>query len=80
MPSSGISTPPEHRVTIEDWRELAACRDTASSVFFIPDSERGLARAAREARAQRICQRCLVLAPCRDHVLAAEEPTESGAG
>ena len=70
--TSGIRAPaaaPHH----EGWREVAACRGVASSVFFSPDGERGQARARREANARQICEECPVLAQCRDHALTADE-------
>ncbi|PBC36898.1 WhiB family transcriptional regulator [Rhodococcus sp. ACS1] len=57
-----------------EWRARAACHGAELTVFFSPDAERGRARDRREARARQICQRCPVLAPCRDHALAVGEP------
>jgi hypothetical protein len=61
------------RPDVEDWRERAACRGLEASVFFSPDEERARARAAREARAQQICQDCPVLTACREHALSTDE-------
>ncbi|EID79856.1 MULTISPECIES: WhiB family transcriptional regulator [Rhodococcus] len=76
MPPAATTPTPTPEVTgpAEDWRELAACRGIASSVFFCPDGERGHARARREAEARLICRDCPVLAQCRDHALTAGEP------
>jgi WhiB family redox-sensing transcriptional regulator len=57
-----------------DWQMEAACRGMDSSLFFHPEHERGSARAAREAQAKQICNRCPVLEPCRRHALATQEP------
>lgn len=57
-----------------NWEIRAACRGVASSVFFSPDGERGIARARRESGAREICHDCPVLAQCRDHALSNGEP------
>lgn len=56
-----------------DWQLTAACRGMSSSYFFHPWSERGPARAEREAIAKSICQRCPVLQQCRQHALRLPE-------
>ncbi|EMD30187.1 Sporulation regulatory protein WhiD [Amycolatopsis azurea DSM 43854] len=43
-------------------------------MFFHTDNERGSARERRETRAKAICQTCPVLAQCRKHALAVQEP------
>lgn len=53
---------------------LGSCRGMDSLFFFHPDGERGPARARREARAKAICGACPVLAQCRRHALAVQEP------
>ncbi|MCK2236936.1 WhiB family transcriptional regulator [Crossiella sp. S99.2] len=45
-----------------------------SAFFFHPDGERGPARARREAKAKAVCEACPVLAQCRRHALAVQEP------
>lgn len=65
---------PKPVAEVWDWQRLGACRGANDAVFFHPDSERGAAREARETRAKAICQRCPVLASCREYALAAEEP------
>lgn len=57
-----------------DWQLQGACRGADSDLFFHPDNERGPARDRREAAAKRICRRCPVLVPCREHALAVREP------
>ncbi|WP_213578172.1 WhiB family transcriptional regulator [Rhodococcus sp. USK13] len=56
-----------------DWVLRAACRGADPAVFYSPDGERGSARVRREAKARQICKPCPVLAPCREHALAAGE-------
>jgi WhiB family redox-sensing transcriptional regulator len=43
-------------------------------MFFHPDGERGPRRNAREKAAKAVCATCPVLAACRAHALAAQEP------
>lgn len=57
-----------------DWQLRAACRDVDVAMFFHPDRERGPNRAARDAEAKRVCARCPVIAECRRHALAVQEP------
>ncbi|WP_156756868.1 WhiB family transcriptional regulator [Actinokineospora pegani] len=56
------------------WQLEGSCRGADSRVFFHPDAERGPARHAREERAKAICRECPVLAQCREHALAVQEP------
>lgn len=56
------------------WQALAACRGMDSSFFFHPEGERGPARTDRENRAKAICRTCPVIADCRRHALAVQEP------
>ena len=57
-----------------DWQMHGACRDMDSEVFFLPERERGPAKAARETRAKAVCQTCPVLQQCRVHSLTVREP------
>ena len=57
-----------------DWQLRGACRDMDSEVFFLPERERGPAKAAREQRAKAVCQTCPVLHQCRAHALTVREP------
>ncbi|MEV6910901.1 WhiB family transcriptional regulator [Amycolatopsis sp. NPDC051071] len=57
-----------------DWQLRGSCRGADSSLFFHTDNERGSARERRESRAKAICQSCPVLAQCRTHALAVQEP------
>lgn len=65
---------PGPNADIWDWQMRGLCRGADSSVFFHPDGERGRARAQRELRAKEICRQCAVLAQCRSHALAVNEP------
>ncbi len=57
-----------------DWQLRGSCRGADSSLFFHTDNERGSARERRESRAKAICQTCPVLAQCRTHAMAVQEP------
>ncbi|MFF0147598.1 MULTISPECIES: WhiB family transcriptional regulator [Amycolatopsis] len=57
-----------------EWQLRGSCRGADSSLFFHTDNERGSARERRESRAKAICQTCPVLAQCRRHAMAVEEP------
>lgn len=59
---------------VYDWQMDAACRGMDSALFFHPEGERGPARSGRDARAKQICAGCPVLAQCRAHALAVQEP------
>lgn len=48
-----------------EWRDAAACK-THTRLFFAPKAERPQARARREAKAQRLCDECPVVSPCRE--------------
>ena len=63
-----------------DWQRTGACRDADPDLFFPPDSERGPRRAAREAAAKAVCQRCPVRRRCAAHAWPRRSPTASGAG
>ncbi|HEY0817037.1 MAG TPA: WhiB family transcriptional regulator [Pseudonocardia sp.] len=43
-------------------------------VFFHPDRERGANRAQRDDSAKQVCRTCPVIAECRRHALAVQEP------
>lgn len=47
-----------------DWRDHAACKGSLN-LFFAKKAERPQARARREAKAMRLCEVCVVQAPCR---------------
>ena len=57
-----------------DWQVQAACRGIGVDAFFNPDSERGPAKRAREARAKAICAECPVMSQCLDWALSVGEP------
>ena len=70
LDQSGLSGPTFEQ---SDWQLAAACRNADPDLFFPLDSERGPRRAAREAAAKAICQRCSVRGRCAAHALAAGE-------
>ena len=57
-----------------EWQYQGACRSLPSEMFFHPDGERGPRRKARENAAKAVCASCPVIAACRSHALAAQEP------
>lgn len=73
MPSRPVELPVPC-ADVWDWQLDGLCRGYDSSVFFHPEGERGRARAMRERKAKEVCARCPVLAQCRSHALAANEP------
>ncbi|WP_076214921.1 WhiB family transcriptional regulator [Mycolicibacterium conceptionense] len=61
----------------ESWRLIARCRNADTSLmalFFHPEGERGHQRRRRQQAAKQVCAECPVLAECRAHSLAFEEP------
>jgi WhiB family redox-sensing transcriptional regulator len=44
------------------------------ALFFHPDGERGRERRRRQELAKKVCAECPVVAQCRAHSLAFEEP------
>ena len=57
-----------------EWQYKGACRDLDPEMFFHPDGERGPRRRNRENAAKAICASCPVIAACRTHALAVQEP------
>jgi WhiB family redox-sensing transcriptional regulator len=57
-----------------EWQYEGACRSLPTEMFFHPDGERGPRRKARENAAKAVCATCPVIAACRAHALAAQEP------
>jgi WhiB family redox-sensing transcriptional regulator len=57
-----------------EWQYEGACRDLPSEMFFHPDGERGPRRRNRENTAKAVCASCPVIAACRAHALAVQEP------
>jgi WhiB family redox-sensing transcriptional regulator len=47
-----------------DWRDSASCKGQLK-LFFPPKAERPQARARREAKAKRLCDKCPVFLECR---------------
>ena len=56
-----------------EWQLQGLCRSASPSQFFHPDGERGPRRIERDRRAQAICARCPVIAPCAAHALRVRE-------
>jgi WhiB family transcriptional regulator, redox-sensing transcriptional regulator len=63
------------RPLLEDWtwQERGSCRNMPTELFFPEDGSRHH-RSANEQRAKRICRDCPVLAECREHAVAIQEP------
>ena len=57
-----------------EWQYKGACRDLDPEMFFHPDGERGPRRRNRENAAKAVCATCPVIAACREHALAVQEP------
>jgi WhiB family redox-sensing transcriptional regulator len=57
-----------------EWQYKGACRDLDPEMFFHPDGERGPRRRNRENAAKAVCATCPVIAACRAHALAVQEP------
>ena len=57
-----------------EWQYNGACRDLDPEAFFHPDGERGPRRRNRENAAKAVCASCPVIAACRAHALAVQEP------
>ena len=57
-----------------EWQYQGACQELPTEMFFHPDGERGPRRANREATAKAVCATCPVIAACRKHALAVQEP------
>lgn len=56
----------------EDWRDHAACKGQLH-LFFAKKAERPQARARREAKANRLCEVCPVIEPCREFARSNRE-------
>lgn len=69
-----ISRLPLPLVAAWDWQLCGACRGSDPELFFHPENERGRRRAVREGAAKAVCRTCPVLAACREHALAVQEP------
>ena len=57
-----------------EWQQQGACRSLPTEMFFHPENERGPRRKAREMAAKAVCNTCPVIAECRAHALAVQEP------
>ncbi len=60
-----IQRAPHPQPGAHEWRDEANCRGN-TRLFFPPKAERPQARARREAKAQRLCDACPVVEPCRE--------------
>ena len=56
----------------EDWRDHAVCKGQLH-LFFAKKAERPQARARREAKANRLCEVCPVIEPCREFARSNRE-------
>jgi WhiB family redox-sensing transcriptional regulator len=74
MPMAEISRLPRPVADEWEWQYQGSCRDLPSEMFFHPDGERGPRRRNRENTAKAICATCPVIAACRAHALAVQEP------
>ena len=73
-PMSETSRLPKPVVESWEWQYQGACRSLPTEMFFHPDGERGPRRVAREKAAKAVCASCPVIAQCRAHALATQEP------
>lgn len=73
-PMSETSRLPKPVASNWEWQYEGACRSLPTEMFFHPDGERGPRRKARENAAKAVCATCPVIAACRAHALAAQEP------
>ena len=71
---SEVSRLPKPVVENWDWQQSGSCRELPTEMFFHPDGERGPRRRNRENAAKAVCASCPVIAACRAHALAVQEP------
>ena len=71
---SETSRLPKPVATNWEWQYEGACRSLPTEMFFHPDGERGPRRKAREIAAKAVCATCPVIAQCRAHAIAVQEP------
>jgi WhiB family redox-sensing transcriptional regulator len=57
-----------------EWQLRGACRGADTTVFFLPEGERGPRKRRRERAAKTICRTCPVLEQCAAFALAIREP------
>lgn len=69
-----ISRLPKPVASAWEWQQSGACQDLPTEMFFHPDGERGPRRRNRENAAKAVCSSCPVIAACRAHALAVQEP------
>lgn len=60
--------------TAYEWQLHGACRGADSSLFFLPEAERGPRKARRESAAKLVCGRCPVIEDCAAFALSTREP------
>lgn len=69
-----VSRLPAPIIDAYEWQLLGSCRGADSTVFFLPEGERGPRKARRERAAKAICQTCPVLERCAAFALSTREP------
>ncbi|MEO6715192.1 MAG: WhiB family transcriptional regulator [Mycobacteriales bacterium] len=69
-----VSRLPAPIATAYEWQLLGECRGADSSLFFLPEAERGPSKARREQAAKAICRRCTVIDECAAFALSTREP------
>lgn len=69
-----ISRLPGPNADVWDWQLRGRCRTVDPEIFFHPEGERGVTRAARDNAAKAVCAVCPVLRQCAEHALAVREP------
>jgi len=74
LPMTEMTRLPKPVASNWEWQYEGACRSLPTEMFFHPDGERGPRRRAREIAAKAVCASCPVIAQCRAHALAAQEP------
>lgn len=74
MEMAEISRLPMPTASNWEWQFEGACRNYPAEMFFHPEGERGPSRRKRIVEAKAICASCPVLAQCREHALAVQEP------
>lgn len=57
-----------------EWQLFGSCRGADSTLFFLPEGERGPRKRRRERAAKAICAGCPVLDQCADFALSTREP------
>ena len=61
-------------IDLWEWQYQGNCREADPEIFFHPEGERGGTRRRRDEAAKAVCATCPVIAECREHALAVNEP------